>query len=162
MRRRHFRVGGCVRVKYLRKPSPLFQLPHELLSGGAAIFIPPDCILLSFSNENFKKSHHEAKSCRTDTAFSHKPGPDRRFGRMRSCQQPRGADRLCREFAAAAFAAFAASLLQAAARVGGSSSKTYTLSLSYEVCSFGSIVTACGISILRHAAFIMFVDRGHR
>ena len=89
MWRGHFRVGGCVRVKYLRKPSPLFQLPHELLSGGAAIFIPPDCILLSFSNENFKKSHHEAKSCRTDTAFSHKPGPDRRFGRMRSCQQPR-------------------------------------------------------------------------
>ena len=55
MRRGHFRVGGCVRVKYLRKPSPLFQLPHELLSGGAAIYIPPDCILLSFSNENFKK-----------------------------------------------------------------------------------------------------------
>ena len=55
MRRGHFRVGGCVRVKYLRKPFPLFQLPHELLSGGAAIFIPPDCILLSFSNESFKK-----------------------------------------------------------------------------------------------------------
>ena len=56
MRRGHFRVGGCVCVKYLRKPSPLFQLPHELLSGGAAIFIPPDCILFSFSNENFKKA----------------------------------------------------------------------------------------------------------
>ena len=55
MWRGHFRVGGCVRVKYLRKPSPLFQLPHELLSGGAAIFIPPDCILLSFSNVNKKK-----------------------------------------------------------------------------------------------------------
>ena len=152
MRRRHFRVGGCVRVKYLRKPSPLFQLPHELLSGGAAIYIPPDCILLSFSNENFKKS------CRTGTAFSHKPGPDRRFASSRVRKS--GADRLCREFAAAAFAAFAVSLLQAAARVGGSSSKTYTLSVSYEVCSFGSIVTACGISILRHATFIMFVDRG--
>ena len=84
--------------------------------------------------------------------------------RAASCSRVRksGADRHCREFAAAAFAAFAASLLQAAAQVGGSSSKTYTLSVSYEVCSFGSIVTACGISILRHAAFIMFVDRGHR
>ena len=62
MRRRgHFRVGGCVRVKYLRKPSPLFQLPHELLSGGAAIFIPPDCILLSFSNESFKKKPPRGK-----------------------------------------------------------------------------------------------------
>ena len=55
MRRGHFRVGGCVCVKYLRKPSPLFQLPHELLSGGAAIFIPPDCILFSFSKRISKK-----------------------------------------------------------------------------------------------------------
>ena len=61
MRRGHFRVGGCVCVKYLRKPSPLFQLPHELLSGGAAIFIPPDCILLSFSNKNFQKKAPRGK-----------------------------------------------------------------------------------------------------
>ena len=86
MRRGHFRVGGCVCVKYLRKPSPLFQLPHELLSGGAAIFIPPDCILFSFSKRISKKPRG-ANSCRTGTAFSHKPGPDRRFGRMKICQQ---------------------------------------------------------------------------
>ena len=75
-----------------------------------------------------------------------------------------GADRLCREFAAAAFAAQAASLLQAAARTGGSSSKTYTHSVSCEVCNLArfGVGTTCGISIFRHAAFMMFVDRGHR
>ena len=75
-----------------------------------------------------------------------------------------GAGRLCREFAAAAFAAQAASLLQAAAQVGGSSSKTYFLSVSCEVCNLArfGVGTTCGISIFRHAAFMMFVDRGHR
>ena len=35
-------LSMCSRVKYLRKPSPLLQLPHELLSGRlrATIYIP--------------------------------------------------------------------------------------------------------------------------
>ena len=52
--RRMFRVSlsMCSRVKYLRKPSPLLQLPHELLSGRlrATIYIPgvPLRIISSF------------------------------------------------------------------------------------------------------------------
>ena len=149
-------------MKYLRKPSPLFQLPHELLSGGAAIFIPPDCILLSFSNKNFKKKGR-------GKILQDRHGV---FAQARAGQNEELPAGTCAKVARTDFAGNS-QLLPLLLRLPvfcrllhkrEDQAAKLILSVSCEVCNLGQFGfgTTCGISIFRHAAFIMFVDRGHR